>query len=329
MHETTCGRQSRSAPIASQKTGGACEAPQTSPTTAGHRTGSAVRPPASSTGQPAAVHGPARWRTRWLQFVSALRSAANNHGALRYAQVLPVAVVLWGTDAVDRFRAGAAAIGFKNAVVVADLGRDLGGAVAQPMNAWLVTHPIAGSAAAWYYIVLNGALTGVVGLLLIWRRAPTFGLHRNALIACNLIALVAFWLYPVAPPRMLPGYHDIAATAVPVFSKMFESKAADQFASLPSLHVAWALWVAVAATALVRKPLLRALVWLYPAFTIADVLATANHFILDVITAPGLLLLAYLIALSPALARRAGLRIVPPWPRRQAELAPDSPPDVR
>jgi hypothetical protein len=242
-----------------------------------------------------------------------------------------VALVLWATTAADQFRAGAEAIGLRNALIVADLGRDLGGEIARPMNAWLVTHPIVGAAAAWYYIVLHGAIAGVVGLLLIWRRAPTFGLHRNALISCNLIALVAFWLYPVAPPRMLPGYHDIAASAVPVFSTLLESKAADQFAALPSLHVAWALWVAVAATALVRKPLLRALVWLYPALTIADVLATANHFVLDVITAPGLLLLAYAVALSPALARRAGLRIVPRWPRRKAnpgKLAPESPSDA-
>jgi hypothetical protein len=223
-----------------------------------------------------------------------------------------VALVLWGTDAVDRFRAGAAPDGLRNALVVASISRQLGGGFAQPMNGWLAAHPVAGSAAAWYYIVLHGAVAGLVGLLLIWRRAPSFSPHRNALIACNLIGLLAFLLYPVAPPRMLPGYHDIAATAVPVFSKLLEGKAADQFASLPSLHVVWALWVAVAASALLRNPVLRVAVWLYPAATIVDVLATANHYLLDVLTAPGVLLLAYAIALSPALIRHAGLR-APSW----------------
>jgi PAP2 superfamily len=111
-----------------------------------------------------------------------------------------------------------------------------------------------GAAAAWYYIVAHGAVVGIVGLLLIWRRAPAFGLHRNALIVSNAIGLAAFWLYPVAPPRMLPAYHDTAASAVPVFSGVLENNAAAQFASLPSLHVVWTPWVAVAASALLRHP---------------------------------------------------------------------------
>lgn len=85
---------------------------------------------------------------------------------------------------------------------------------------------------------------------------------------------------------MLPGFHDTAAAAVPFFSRILESKAADQFGSLPSLHVTWALWVAVASQALVRHRALRAALWAYPALTVLDVIATANHYMLDVITAP-------------------------------------------
>jgi hypothetical protein len=241
---------------------------------------------------------------------SALRSALARHPSLRYLQIAPVALVLWGTDAVDRFRAGAAAAGLKNAIAVDAISRELGGGYAHEMNDWLAVHPLVGSAAAWYYIVLQGAITGVIGVVLIWRRVPSFGLHRNALIACNIIGLVAFWLYPVAPPRMLAGYHDIAARAAPVFSSILEGKAADDFAATPSLHVVWAIWVAIAACAMIRRPALRAAVWLYPAATIVDVLATANHYLLDVIAAPGVLLLAYAIALSPALARRVRQRPV-------------------
>src|SRR6516162_4569545 len=52
--------------------------------------------------------------------------------------------------------------------------------------------------------------------------------------------------------------------------------------------------------ALLRRPLLRAAAWLYPAATSVDVLATANHYLLNVITAPG-------VALLPRFARRLGL----------------------
>lgn len=107
------------------------------------------------------------------------------------------------------------------------------------------------------------------------------------------------------------GYHDIAAATVPFFSSMLESKAAGEFASFPSLHVTWALWVAVASSAMLRRRLWRILVWAYPLLTTLDVLATANHYILDAIVAPVVLLLGYGAAAAlPILARRARLTAV-------------------
>jgi hypothetical protein len=106
---------------------------------------------------------------------------------------------------------------------------------------------------------------------------------------------------------------------------MFESKAADQFASLPSLHVTWALWVAVALWPVLRRHrVLRAAVWLYPAATILDVLVTANHYLLDVILAPGVLLLGSLGAAMPGLVRRwlARRRAPAPAPRWVPVQAP-------
>jgi hypothetical protein len=233
---------------------------------------------------------------------------------VRYLQIIPVGLVLWGLDVVDRFRSGAALAGLGHAVVINAMSRQLGGGFADQMNDWLASHPAIAAAAAWYYIVVQGAVTGTVGLLLIRSRVASFRLHRDTLIACNAIGLVVFWLYPVAPPRMLAGYHDVTATAVPLFSSLLESKAAGEFASLPSLHVTWALWVAVAAAALVKRPLARATLWIYPALTVADVLATANHYWLDVLTAVGVLALAYILAAALERARRRGVKR---WPWRR------------
>jgi len=280
-------------------------------------------PPGSRIRRTTPAAGAGARSARGGHLATALRRAWSRHAFLRYAQIIPLGLVLWGLDALDKFRAGAAAAGIAHAPVVAAISDQLGGGFAEPLNDWLAAHPVIGAAAAWYYILAHGAAVGIVGLLLIWRRAPAFGLHRNALIACNAIGLAAFWLYPVAPPRMLPAYHDTAAAAVPVFSSVMENNAAAEFASLPSLHVVWALWVAVAAGALLRHPALRAAAWLYPAITVADVLATANHYLLDVITAPAVLLLAYAIAASPALARRVGLfpvRHRPRGPRSAARV---------
>jgi PAP2 superfamily len=233
------------------------------------------------------------------------RAVLARHPALRYAQIIPIGALLWGLDDAASFRAGAALAGLKNAVAVNSISLAIGGTFARVMNDWLASHQAVALAATWYYILLQGAVTGIIGLLMIWRRMPGFALHRDALIAVTAIGLLAFWFYPVAPPRMLPGYHDIIASAVPTFANLIEAKGADQFASLPSLHVAWAIWDAIVCTVLLRRyRLLRLAAWLYPVATVMDVLATANHYLLDVITAPLILLLGYAIAAIPPHARR-------------------------
>jgi len=225
--------------------------------------------------------------------------------------MVPLAIVLWGLDAVDKFRAGAQAAGMLHAVTIDRISDRIGGTTAIAMDRWLAIHPLLAGAATAYYIVLQVLVTGIIGFLLLRSGIASFPLHRDALIITGMIGLATFWIYPVAPPRMLPGYHDIAAATVPFFSSMLESKAAGEFASFPSLHVTWALWAAVAASAMLRRRLWRILVWAYPLLTTLDVLATANHYILDAIVAPAVLLLGYGAAATlPVLARRAKLTAV-------------------
>jgi PAP2 superfamily len=241
--------------------------------------------------------------TNWRQLTRAWRSACTQHPALRLLQILPIGFLLWGLDDAASLRAGAAVDGMRHASTVNSVSLDVGGTFPLVMNHWVATNHLGALAATWYYIVMQGALTGVIGALLIWRRPPTLRLHRNALIAITAAGLLAFWCYPVAPPRLLPGYHDIVATTLPAFSSVVEPNGSAVYASLPSLHVAWGMWAAIAGAALVRRPLLRALLWLYPAATIADILATANHYVLDVLTAPGLVLLGYGLAMAVERAR--------------------------
>lgn len=241
-----------------------------------------------------------------ITVAGARRAAAG--GRRWWRQFVLVAAFLWAVDATDKLHAGVEAAGLSHARTVGSISAYLGGGVSPPMNRWLAVHPLPAVAAAAYYIVLNVVVTGAVGLLLLRSRPRRFALHRNALITIGLVALVVFWVYPVAPPRMLPGYHDITATTVPVFAHLLEGRAADDFAALPSLHVAWALWVAVASQSLLRRPLWRAVVWIYPAVTVLDVLATANHYMLDVVSAPALVLLAYTLAALFERVRLLGAR---------------------
>jgi hypothetical protein len=52
------------------------------------------------------------------------------------------------------------------------------------------------------------------------------------------------------------------------------------YAAMPSLHVAWATWCAVAVITATRSRW-RHLAWLYPSAAVLVVLASANHFLLD------------------------------------------------
>ena len=110
---------------------------------------------------------------------------------------------------------------------------------------------------------------------------------RAQLVVINLIAFVVFWRYPLAPPRMFPnlGFTDVVASTHAVIS--WHSAAlthdADQFAAMPSLHIAWASWSALAIWRLTRRRSLRALSVLHVAITAFVVVATGNHYLVDVL----------------------------------------------
>lgn len=109
---------------------------------------------------------------------------------------------------------------------------------------------------------------------------------RNALLFVNLIGFAVFWLFPVAPPRMLAafGFVDIVGTAHSFGSWSTGTLAsqANEYAAMPSLHVAWAVWCALAIWAIRRDIPARAAVVIYAVGTCLIVMATANHYFLDV-----------------------------------------------
>ncbi len=118
-----------------------------------------------------------------------------------------------------------------------------------------------------------------------WRRADIYRPLRNALVLTNLIGFVVFWLYPVAPPRMLPGFTDVVASTHAFGSWHTGALAshADQLAAMPSLHIAWAAWCALALWCVTARRWVRAAGVLYLCLTAFAVLATGNHFVLDVL----------------------------------------------
>ena len=80
-----------------------------------------------------------------------------------------------------------------------------------------------------------------------WRRADIYRPLRNSLVLVNVLAFIVFWRFPVAPPRMLPGFVDVVASTHAIGSWHTGALAsqANQLAAMPSLHIAWAVWCTV------------------------------------------------------------------------------------
>ncbi|MFC6929479.1 phosphatase PAP2 family protein [Actinomadura yumaensis] len=183
------------------------------------------------------------------------------------------------------------------------LESDLRIAVARPLNEWLSGHPSLCKAANYEY-----AVTYVVSaaILLVWlfrNRPERYPVARNSFALINLLAVATFALYPVAPPRLLPdlGFVDtvkLGHTWGSWGSPLVDN--ANQLAAMPSLHVAWALWVSVELARLSARRSVQAVSLVHVLLTIVVILATANHFLLDAAGA------AVLVWLCVYLAERFG-----------------------
>jgi membrane-associated phospholipid phosphatase len=128
----------------------------------------------------------------------------------------------------------------------------------------------------------------VVGLALTWvylRAHERFYGFRNMLIAGNLIGLIGYVLIPTAPPRMFPGagFSDtLAAHSTVNHSSTFVAFASNPYAAMPSLHALDALIVSVVMATVVRRRWAK-LLWLaWAPWVWFAVMATGNHFWLDV-----------------------------------------------
>ena len=140
---------------------------------------------------------------------------------------------------------------------------------------------------------------------LLLRHPERYARARTALAVMTAVAFVGFWLYPVAPPRLLPASFGFVDTLRDGASGHLEGSlintAGDQYASMPSLHVAWAVWCALALYPMFRHWALRALVVAYPVMTTLVVVATGNHYFLD--AAAGTLLAGLTWAVVARLSR--------------------------
>jgi hypothetical protein len=160
------------------------------------------------------------------------------------------------------------------------------------------------TAAAWTY--WNSEFT-VMGAALLWvylRRHERFARFRNALLLANLIGLLGFAVMPTAPPWMFPRRGFVSGVN---HSGELIHALANQYAAMPSLHATHALIVAYFLAASCRRIWAKVLWAMWPVLVWFCVIATANHYLLDVLAGIAVAVFSLLAtAGAPKVVRAAG-----------------------
>ena len=176
----------------------------------------------------------------------------------------------------------------------------------------VISHEWLIKAANCYYAYVHFPATAAALIWLYLRRPEHYLPTRRLLAWLTAAALVVHLLFPLAPPRMLGaiGMVDTGRLFGPaVYGSPSTDTLTNQYAAMPSLHVGWALAVAIALIAATQGRL--RWLWLaHPAITVLVVVVTGNHYWLDAIVVAALLGLV-----AALLTQRAPARLAIPAPR--------------
>jgi PAP2 superfamily len=134
------------------------------------------------------------------------------------------------------------------------------------------------------YVGANIACTVGSLAVLLRRRDPGYRQLRRSVAGTMLAAQVPFLLFPTAPPRATERFVDTLSEGSGVdLDRGAVSQLFNPIASMPSIHMAWAVISAESLRACSPRPSVRAAAALYPPAVASVVLVTANHLVVDVL----------------------------------------------
>jgi len=208
---------------------------------------------------------------------------------------------------------------YRHALDIIDAQRTLGFFWEDDLNGWVKDKLFMAQAMNLVYFYLHFPLIIVFGIWLYYFRREKYTLTRDAFLASGAIALVIYWLYPVAPPRELPELaqrfdpdapsyvHGFIDTLQVHLGYAYDTQSTRAFvnpyAAMPSLHfgwdlllglaIIWAFWTpkgASGASASQRDAPTGRWFWVLapigvalPLLQLFSITMTANHFLLDAV----------------------------------------------
>ncbi|MDQ3859756.1 MAG: phosphatase PAP2 family protein [Actinomycetota bacterium] len=205
----------------------------------------------------------------------------------------------------------------ENGRIVMDLERSLHSLVERDLQRVVTESGVLVEAVNWTYWLSQFAVVGAALLWIYLFRNDAFTRVRNWLIAANVIGLVGYVVVPTAPPRMFveDGFLDtLAASSSLNHGSSLVELASNPYAAMPSLHSADALIVGFALASLVRSRWVKIAWTLWPSWVWFSVMASGNHFWLDIAAGVGVAGLA--ATLLTVLERRTDMAPAFSAPRR-------------
>ena len=241
------------------------------------------------------------------------RRLRDGHHVYWWVELLAVGAFYFVYSAVRNLNDSNAAEAFQHARELIDLQKTLGIDIEQSIQSWALGFRPLIIAANYFYGSLHFIVTGGVMIYLFRKWTDDYPRWRNTLGCATGIALIGFALFPLMPPRLLPDHCDTTPAAhckgefsyedtlekdqaFWSFSSGAVNKISNQYAAMPSVHCAWALWCACALVPRLRRWWAKLLAGLYPVCTVTAIVVSANHYLLDAVAGFAVFGTAYVLA---------------------------------
>lgn len=148
----------------------------------------------------------------------------------------------------------------------------------------------------FYYLAGHLPVLITVAVWLYWRHPSSYTWFRNAFLISAAIGLSIYVWLPMAPPRYMPGFVDTMAQGGNGLDGSAVSLLYNPYAAMPSLHCGWAALAGIVVLMTARPWWGKLIGALIPIGMIFTVIATGNHYLLDVVA--GLIIIGFSLWLS-------------------------------
>lgn len=234
----------------------------------------------------------------------------DGHTLYWWAEIAAILLFYFVYSAVRNADAAHPEIAFHHAKQLIDVQRALGIYYEQTLNELALHFTPLVVLGNYFYGSLHFVVTIGVAIFLFRKSPDDYPRWRNALAIATAIALIGFRFWPLMPPRLLPAHYGYVDTLAKyptlwTFNSGAMKRISNQFAAMPSVHCAWALWCACALVPRVKHLWAKWLAVAYPVLTVTVIVITANHYFLDAVGGFAIFGIGYAAARLLTRARRS------------------------